>query len=420
MTDLEQSYLDKAEHLSTYLEEVTPYEFYRDLFPVGSFERKGEYSENKPNGLALGIALGLDNENHAHHYTITDSLLELAELNDYDFAIMSPVSYFGKRRTGSNARYLYAMTFDLDGVGMQQLKDVLFQMKNGALPSATYIVSSGTGLHIYYFLKEPIPLYPKNQAYLKELKYALTRQIWNRYTSTLKEPQIQGIMQGYRIVGTQSKLGKDYPVRAYMYGRGERVDIQTLFEAVPSTSGEREIILKAKSSSGLTLEQAKEKYPQWYEERIVQQLPKKRWHIKRDLYDWWLNRISTEIKVGHRYYGIMTLAIYAVKCDIPIEELQADAFSLLSDYDEMSDTDLNRFTREDIMAALELYNDSYCTFPRDDIAKLTSLTITPNKRNGRKQFQHMEVMRAIQNVVNPNWREGNGDQKEVNVFKKSF
>ena len=36
-------------------------------------------------------------------------------------------------------------------------------------------------------------MYPHNQKCLKELKYSLTRQIWNRYTSTIKEPQMQGI-----------------------------------------------------------------------------------------------------------------------------------------------------------------------------------------------------------------------------------
>ena len=54
-----------------------------------------------------------------------------------------------------------------------------------------------------------------------------------------------------------------------------------------------------------------------------------RWTVKRDLYDWWLRRIADEIKVGHRFYGIMTLAIYAKKCDIDEDELREDAFGLL-------------------------------------------------------------------------------------------
>ena len=39
-----------------------------------------------------------------------------------------------------------------------------------------------------------------SQKCLKELKYSLTRQIWNKFTSTIKEPQMQGILQGFRAV----------------------------------------------------------------------------------------------------------------------------------------------------------------------------------------------------------------------------
>ena len=60
---------------------------------------------------------------------------------------MSPISYFGRRRCGKNARYLYALVFDLDGVGMPQLRDTLHQMNKDILPQATFVVNSGTGLH---------------------------------------------------------------------------------------------------------------------------------------------------------------------------------------------------------------------------------------------------------------------------------
>ena len=44
--------------------------------------------------------------------------------------------------------------------------------------------------------------------------------------------------------------------------------------------------------------------------------------IRDSLYDWWLHRIADEIRVGHRFYGIMTLAIYAKKCGIDEDELR--------------------------------------------------------------------------------------------------
>ena len=52
--------------------------------------------------------------------------------------------------------------------------------------------------------------------------------------------------------------------------------------------------------------------------------------------------------MGHRFYGIMTLAIYAKKCRIDEDELRRDAFALLRPYDDMSVEDINRFTKDDV------------------------------------------------------------------------
>ncbi len=418
MERLRELYQEKNEHLETFLEAVTPFEFYREIFPVGSFERKGHFEDEKGNGIAVtvppkaaGIALEIKEEGKAKRYTITDELSELSEVYNTDFTIMSPLSYFGRRRCGKNARYLYALVFDLDGVGMPQLRDTLYQMNKDILPQATFVVNSGTGLHLYYVLDEPIPMYPHNQKCLKELKYSLTRQIWNRYTSTIKEPQMQGILHGFRVVGSGSKLGREYPVTAYRLGG--RVTLERLLEFIPDSNGEQQRLEGLMRKSRLSLAEAKEKYPDWYERRIVKKERRGRWTVKRDLYDWWLHRIGDEIRVGHRFYGIMTLAIYAKKCGIDEDELRQDAFSLLKPYDDMSVEDINRFTKDDVVCALEMFNEDYVTFPRDDIAKLSGLSMPVNKRNWRKQSDHLEIARAIRDIGvrqkgKKDWREGNG------------
>ena len=415
-------YREKNAHLRQYLEPVEPYEFYREIFPEGSFERKGHYEDAKGNAIALtvpkkqdsrenGVALEIEGDGKARRHLITDELEELSEIQGTDFTIMSPISYFGRQRRGQNARYLYAMVFDLDGVGMPQLRDTLHQMNKDIIPRATFVVNSGTGLHLYYVLTEPIPMYPQNQKILKELKYALTRQIWNRFTSSIKEPQMQGILQGFRVVGTSSKLGKDYPVVAYRYGGA--VELEKLLDYIPDSNGEQQRIQALMRKSRLSLAEAKEKYPDWYERRVVKKERRGRWTVKRDLYDWWLHRIADEIKVGHRFYGIMTLAIYAKKCNIDEAELRRDAFALLKPYDDMSEEDINRFTKDDIVCALEMFNEDYVTFPRDDIAKLSGMTMPVNKRNWRKQKDHLEIARAIRDIGvrqkgKKDWREGNG------------
>ncbi len=396
-------YKEKNAHLEQFLEQVSPFEFYREIFPEGSFERKGHYEDKKPNGIAVslpgkggsvnGIALGIEGDGKARRYIITDDLKMLEELMDTDFTIMAPISYYGKKRSGKFARFLYALVFDIDGVGMPQLRDVLHQMNKDILPKATFVVNSGTGLHLYYVLSEPVPMYPQNQHYLKELKYSLTRQIWNRYTSSIKQPQMQGLMQGFRVVGSGTKLGKGYPVVAFQFGG--RVELDDLLEYIPASNGERQKLQGILKKSSMSLAVAKEKYPDWYERRIVKGERRGRWTVKRDLYDWWLRRIQDEIRVGHRYHGIMTLAIYAKKCGIEEEELRQDAYSLLLPYDEMSIEEVNRFTREDVEAALSMFNEDYVTFPRDDIARLSGMSMPVNKRNWRKRKEHIQVMNTM-------------------------
>ena len=111
MEQLRALYRGKNEHLEKFLEPVMPFEFYREIFPVGSFERKGHFEDEKGNGIAVtvppkaaGIALEIQEEGKAKRYTITDELSELSEVYDTDFTIMSPLSYFGRRRCGKNAR----------------------------------------------------------------------------------------------------------------------------------------------------------------------------------------------------------------------------------------------------------------------------------------------------------------------------
>lgn len=414
-------YKEKNAYMNVYLEEVEPFDFYREIFPEGSFEREGCYEDGKPNGIAVklpgkggsvnGIALEIEGNGTAKRYIITDDLKKLDELRDTDFTIMAPISYFGRSRSGKFARFLYALVFDLDGVGMPQLRDVMHQMNIDILPKATFIVNSGTGLHLYYVLTEPVPMYPQNQHYLKELKYSLTRQIWNRFTSSISQPQMQGIMQGFRIIGSGTKLGEGYPVVAYQYG--DRVELDELLNYIPDSNGERQRLKGIMRKSSMPLDEARKKYPDWYERRIVNGERRGRWTVKRDLYDWWLQRIRNEIKVGHRYHGIMTLAIYAKKCGIKESELRQDAYSLLKPYDNMSTEAINRFTKDDIEAALSMFNEDYVTFPRDDIGRLTGLTMPVNKRKGQKQADHLEIARAIRDIRTrqqgkKDWREGGG------------
>ena len=177
-----QLYTAKLEELRSRYSEVDPLIFYRELFPAGSFEEQGSLT-----GKHNGVLVAVDDTGIGKQRLIFDDLETLKEYQGIPNVIMSPIGYFGRRRTSKNASAIYAMVFDLDGQNMQELKDTLYQMYETCLiPPATYIVLSGHGLHLYYVFEEPIAMKPYIQRELNKLKAGLTKIIWNAYTSKLE------------------------------------------------------------------------------------------------------------------------------------------------------------------------------------------------------------------------------------------
>lgn len=394
MHDDIKAFQDKNAFLDEKFDEVKYYDFYREIFPKGSFERKSDYSERKGNGIAISIL-----KDSTLNHLITDDFSELKHLMVRDFVITSPISYFGGKRTAKNSTLLFGLAFDIDGTDIKKLAILVQQLSNGVNPKPTYIVNSGHGVHLYYIFNEPIKLYNHIKEPLKELKFALTNRLWNVNTSTIKEKQYQGIFQGFRMVGSPTKFGKDYKLKAYRMG--EKIDLEYLNSFV----SEDKQITTLDYQSDFTLEQAKEKYPEWYEKVIVQgDTKKKSWNIKRDLYDWWHEKIKTEASFGHRYFCVMVLAIYAKKCNIPKQELKNDAYNLIPLFNKINEID--PFTEKDVKSALKSYDEKYRTFPRADIEKITAINIPKNKRNYRTQKNHLERARAVQEIDYPNneWR----------------
>ena len=174
--------------------------------------------------------------------------------------------------------------------------------------------------------------------------------------------------------------------------------------------------------SKLTRQAAKEKYPEWYEKRIVQKQPKGTWTCKRDLYEWWKRKVMEGGEDGHRFWCIMTLATYAVKCGIPREELEADAMGFIDVLDGRGKRPDNPFTEYDVLKALEAYNDNYITYPIHTITERTGIQITPNRRNGRRQALHLKLARSTQKILNEesgrDWRDGNGRPSKAEIVRK--
>ena len=388
------------DYLTRFYEEVPPKDFYRAIFPAGELEKAGDHvkgTTGKYNAIAVELlpAVGKSqNKRDVKRYTVTDDLDTLDTLLESpNFVIMSPISYAGKSRQSKNARFIYAIAIDLDGITEEHyLGDLLHQFKTEHLPLPTFLVWSGTGLHLYYQLEKPVPCFHNIVTQLANMKRDLTRWIWNGFVTEYAEhPQIESLFQGFRLVGGVTKGGN----RTRAFAVGDPVSIEYLNGFVSKENRVERYTYK----SNMTLEEARRKYPEWYDKRIELKQPRGTWTASRAVFEWWYKKLSREITVGHRYYGVMVLAVYAKKCGIPREELETIAFDLVSTLNSMTTDPGNPFTREDVLSALEMYNDSYITFPIDSISRLTDIYIEKNKRNHRRQSLHLKLARGNKAIL---------------------
>ena len=399
--------------------EVAAMNVYSDIFNLGFNEIQ---KENEAPGAFKANPLGYFkyNDSQKGHYRIMfDDTFEktLKELQEADFAILNGLTYFGRKNVQDHASTMRAMIFDLDGTDAEHLGNFFSGAFRGdAYPVPNYVVMSGHNIHLYYVFEYAIPLYPNIKLQLKELKFALTRKLWNPYTTTIEKPQYQGINQGFRVIGGKTKV-EGRRVRAFKLN-DHPFNLETLGKYVPEESRLDES--KLFKMTFYTLEEAKKKFPDWYERRVVKKEPKGSWECKRDLYDWWIRQIQKGASHGHRYFCIMCLAIYGVKCGIPFEEVKKDAYDLIPFLNSLNENE--PFTEHDVNSALECYDSNYVTFPREDVSKLTAIPIQSNKRNGRPQKLHLQGARAIQKINDEfngtNWRDGNGRKPKKDIVEQ--
>lgn len=138
----------------------------------------------------------------------------------------------------------------------------------------------------------------------------------------------------------------------------------------------------------------------------------------------------------------MMLSIYAIKCgedNVSFEELEQDCLEIMEYFDTLTTDPKNRFTEEDVYDALQAYEDEgFVTYPVNSIANRSGIPIEKNKRNGRKQKDHIRYMNTIKNFKFNNgecslggrpkgttkhqevqeWRKNNPDGKKADCIRE--
>lgn len=396
--------------------EVSAMDVYTDMFNLGENqiqrygEKPGEFKSNP-----IGYWKNSDKQKGHYRIMFDDTFEEtLTEMQEADFCILNGITYFGRKNLQENASKMYAMIIDFDGVTDKLLNNFLygaFSKDFDIYPVPNYIALSGHGVHLYYIFEEPIPLYPNIKLQLKALKYALIERIWNQYTSEEEHKQFQGINQGFRVIGGKTKI-PGVRVRAFRLNQ-HPCSLTQLGRYIPEESRVDEN--KLWKESKMSLAEAKKKYPEWYEKKILNKEPRGYWQCKEDLYQWWIRKIKAGAAYHHRYFNIMCLAIYGVKSGKNYEDVLSDAMELIPFLNDINPEE--PFTEEDVRSAMECFDMRYCTFPIDDIIKISGIPIRKNKRNGRKQSVHLERARAVRDIDYPNgtWRYGNGRKSKREI-----
>lgn len=418
-----QDYMDCYEYLDAQFPEVGGCEFYAELFP--DIESSGELHSDFSHPNAVYLYRDEEKGRQRRRIMLKDvwekDYIEYVEENP--LTLCSGLVYRGRSNRLDHAQRMNALIFDLDGVGIGELRNLFLRFGGDPtqlrrLPMPTFLVLSGTGLHVYYVFQEPIDLYPNIKVQLKSLKYDLTFRMWEyKGTSKLKSIQYQSINQCFRMVGS---LNDKHGTRLIAFRTGERVTLDYLNAYAKPEN--RVDINKPFQPSKMTRAQAKEAYPEWYERVVINgQKGRKKWDIAGKvhgsdpyaLYHWWLRQIGG-IEGGHRYFFLMCLAIYAYKCSVPKKQLREDMKKAFVELQKVKHE--NVLTEDDIRSALEAYDKEYYNFTISDIEVLTNVRIDRNKRNGRKQELHLRLARANRDILceergKNNWREGNGRPK---------
>ena len=96
--------------------------------------------------------------------TVTQDQEELYDLieESENFCMIAPISYAGRSRKSENARYLYALVIEVDGIKPKSgLTELIYSWNRrvATMPQPTYIVCSGNGVHLYFVFERPVPLF---------------------------------------------------------------------------------------------------------------------------------------------------------------------------------------------------------------------------------------------------------------------
>lgn len=432
---------------------VNARDFYKDIFQDDLQEKRksihDEYEKGKYSGIFVEIEQLKDKKTgeplihkegkyRGHPVKKTRSHLffkgnkELYDKIDRtdNFIITNGISYVGKRRYQDNVAKMYAMAIEIDGIkGLDGVRQLIHTWHRpvtemdgkkyyNMTPKPTYITCSGRGLHLYFVFEEPIVLYKNIFEELSRVRKRWIDLFWNSRVTKMSDKnsiQYETLTQGFRAVGSKTRLDDTY-VLAFKVG--EKHTLESLNEILSEDDK-----IKIGYKSKMSLEEAKKRYPDWYQRRIVEGQKKPSedfvFHRHRGIYDNWKQKIISGAVVGKRYYCLENLCSLAVQCCISPEELEKDCKMIMEHFETLTNDDKNHFTLSDVISALATYyrNDTNAfTRKIEYISERTGIPLQRAKRNGNTRAEHVEIMnftRQLKGRRDSKYLGGRADKKAI-------
>ncbi len=399
---------------------VCAIDFYDDIFgeDLAPHREPEDYRTGEYNAIALEIddkTVVKDGKEELvrktrRHYIQQDllKLFDLIDSPDNNFCLMAPVSYAGRSRENKNARFMYALTVEVDDIQPKNgLEELIYswERENKRMPKPTYIVCSGNGLHLYFVFERPVPLYANIMKQFVEIKTYLTRMFWNKYvTSSYEKVQYESVCQAFRCVGSKSKKNS----YAMAFQTGEKITIESLNRLLPDKY-QMNAIYKSKMSKA----EAKSLYPDWYKRRNEEKQPKGHFLRHDGIYYNWIQKVKDGAVVGHRYNCLENLCSLAVQCSLTPEQVEKDCREMAAYLETLTVSEDNHFTEYDIVSAMSTYHNARnSSYERklEYISNKTGIPLERAIRHKRKQSEHLKRARALQTVDYPNgeWRNKDG------------
>lgn len=389
---IREQYDEKNIVLGQFGEQVSAATFYEDIFDDTTMK------------LPI-VIIDDDEEKRIRVMSIEDAVSFSAGRND---VLIGGCSYFNNWISKKSAKDIYTFIVDYDnaysGVLLKALQDDWKSANGEAFAKPTYIVNSGTGLHLYFVLSEPIPNYHSMTEQLDKVYRALAIQQSRR---VYVKRQVQWFGQDFRMAGGLNK----YEWENTIFRVGEKWDIDELARAV----GIPDIHF-------IRYGEKRKKKPQ--QQKQKKKVNRQGWKTNRAFYDYSLNACREKTKEGNRYTSMCALSVIAWKCGVSQEELEEDLLSLLPSYNKGA---TRQVKEKEVYSALKMYNEKAMLTQRQSLEHWQGWEYKPIKRNGRKQEQHLQFARGIKNLkkqmgeeVNEGRPKGKSEQsKKIEEWRKA-